>query len=448
MSGWEAACRILTQTARNDGLKTGSGEFAELPGFFVTDGSERVRLGLAVKCVLPREHFVEHRSEGKDIGTRVHPPAFRLFGRHVGHRADQGACFGSRGRRGYPAWLFVRQQRPYLCQPEIQDLDSPVFGEKDVLGLQVPVGNALGMRRRQALGDRNRDLYGACAQSSGESSQARPQRFAMQQLSNRVSNTLLVAEVVNRQDVGMRKGGRRLSLDFKPGQGVRMRGEMLGKDLDRHRAIQPRVRGPIDFAHAAGAQPRLDPVVAERAPDHPVPPVHRKRPDRHLQRGAIQQHRSLGFITEQRLDFPSQFLIAGAGLAQKAIALGRVPVPWRNGTTARPDSIALHSLALSTTQFAAQPDLGQSPVPHHRFRGNLQYLGRFLDAQPAEEAQLNHLAFAKVKGGKCMSTHHPAPPIPRTLRQPRQPRPATAWRLCHRAWRIGGSGRSPPGCAA
>ena len=90
---------------------------------------------------------------------------------------------------------------------------------------------------------------------------------------------------------------------------------MLGKDLDRHSAIQPRVRGPIDFAHAPGAQPRLDPVVAERAPDHPVPPVQRKRPHCYLQGGPIQQHRCLGLITEQRLDFPSQFLITGAGLA-------------------------------------------------------------------------------------------------------------------------------------
>ena len=283
-------------------MKAGSGEFAELLGFFVTDGSERVQLGLSVKCALPREHFVEHRSEGEDIGTRVHPPAFSLFGRHVGDRADQGACFGSRGHRGYPAWRFVPQERPHLCQPEIQNLDSPVFGEKNVLRLQVPMGNALRMRRRQSFSDGNRNLYGV-VRVQRRSRQARPQRFAMQQLRYRVSNTLFVAEVVNRQNVGMRKGGCRLGLDFKPGQGVRMRGEMLGKDLHRHSAIQPRVCGPIDFAHAAGAQPRLDPVVAERAPDHPVPPVHRKRPYCHLQCGPIQQHRSLGLITEQRLDF-------------------------------------------------------------------------------------------------------------------------------------------------
>ena len=52
----------------------------------------------------------------------------------------------------------VREKRPHLRQAEIQDLDSPVFGEKDVLGLQVPVRDPLCMRRRQSFSDRNRDL--------------------------------------------------------------------------------------------------------------------------------------------------------------------------------------------------------------------------------------------------------------------------------------------------
>ena len=113
----------------------------------------------------------------------------------------------------------------------------------------------------------------ALRQLQRRSSQARPQRFAVQQLRYRVRDSLLVAEIVNRQDVGMRKGRRRLGLDLKARQRFRMRGEMLGKDLHRDRAIQPRVGRAIDFAHAAGAEPRLDPVVAERAPDHPAPPV-------------------------------------------------------------------------------------------------------------------------------------------------------------------------------
>ena len=51
-------------------------------------------------------------------------------------------------------------------------------------------------------------------------------------------------------------------------------------------------------------------------------------------------------------------------------------------------------------QFAHQPDLGQTPVAHNRFRGDLQDLGCLLDAQSAEEAQLNHLLFAAVHFGQ------------------------------------------------
>jgi hypothetical protein len=38
--------------------------------------------------------------------------------------------------------------------------------------------------------------------------------------------------------------------------------EPAGADLDRHLAIEPRVGGAIDFAHAAGGQERFDPVRA------------------------------------------------------------------------------------------------------------------------------------------------------------------------------------------
>ena len=51
-------------------------------------------------------------------------------------------------------------------------------------------------------------------------------------------------------------------------------------------------------------------------------------------------------------------------------------------------------------ELAHQPALGELPVPHHGFRGNIQDLGRLFDAQAAEEPQLDHLGFPLVLLGE------------------------------------------------
>src|SRR5579863_3191509 len=48
-------------------------------------------------------------------------------------------------------------------------------------------------------------------------------------------------------------------------------------------------------------------------------------------------------------------------------------------------------------QLRPQPALRQVPVPADRLLGNLQYLGGFLYAQAAEEAQLDDLALPRIE---------------------------------------------------
>src|SRR5262249_40021148 len=48
---------------------------------------EHVRYFLALKCLPAREHFVEHATKGKDVGTLICRATACLLGRHVGSRS-------------------------------------------------------------------------------------------------------------------------------------------------------------------------------------------------------------------------------------------------------------------------------------------------------------------------------------------------------------------------
>ncbi len=63
---------------------------------------QRVRYRVAAEQVPAREQFVEHHAEAPDVGALIHRVAARLFGGHVGRRAQdhpgQRAPHGQRRR--------------------------------------------------------------------------------------------------------------------------------------------------------------------------------------------------------------------------------------------------------------------------------------------------------------------------------------------------------------
>ena len=80
------------------------------------------------------------------------------------------------------------------------------------------------------------------------------ERFALQVLHDQEVEPVLVAHIEHGADMRMTKRGERLGFPFEPLSQVRIRGDILGKNLNRDRAVQPSVRGLIHLAHAAGAQ--------------------------------------------------------------------------------------------------------------------------------------------------------------------------------------------------
>src|SRR5450759_2750593 len=68
-----------------------------------------------------------------------------------------------------------------------------------------------------------------------------------------------------------------------------------------------------------------------------------------------------------------------------------------NSSTRRHSACAMESRPVDLPH---QPHFCQSPVPRHAVRRDMQDVGRFLDAQPSEETQLDHPALAWIDLGQ------------------------------------------------
>src|SRR5689334_18256392 len=72
----------------------------------------------------------------------------------------------------------------------------------------------------------------------------------------------VLAEVVNRQDVGMIERRSRLRFPMQPFLKSGTAGEVAGQDLQRHLTAQTFVAGEINFSHSTRAQQANDLIGA------------------------------------------------------------------------------------------------------------------------------------------------------------------------------------------
>jgi len=78
--------------------------------------------------------------------------------------------------------------------------------------------------------------------------------------------SVVLADVENRNNVGMIQGGSGLGFLLKAAKTVGIARPVLGKHFDRHVAFQCGIAGAIDFAHAARAQGRDDLIGIDPGP--------------------------------------------------------------------------------------------------------------------------------------------------------------------------------------
>ena len=99
-----------------------------------------------------------------------------------------------------------------------------VLRDEEVLGLQVPVDDALLVGRGEALRDLERVVDGLPLRNRTRVELA-AQRLAFQQLRDGVGRPVLRSEVEDREDVRMRQRRDRLGFPLEARQRVRIRGQ-------------------------------------------------------------------------------------------------------------------------------------------------------------------------------------------------------------------------------
>ena len=211
------------------------------------------------------------------------PGAGEELHEHAAHRVEVGAMIDARGgsallgshERGCPEddaalgrAVAVPALAHQLGDPEVEHLDPvatalEIGHQEDVVGLDVAVDDALGVRGGERAGDAAHDGQRLGLWQPTAGAQPRAQRLAVEQLQHQVRRTVgQVPEVVDLDDPGVPDRRRRLGLVEEPAHGVVVVRVLGQEHLERGGPSQEAVLDAVDRAHAAGPDHVLDVVAA------------------------------------------------------------------------------------------------------------------------------------------------------------------------------------------
>ena len=122
--------------------------------------------------------------------------------------------------------------------------------------------DAAAVRRREPAGDLHRVVERG-PQRQRRRADARAERVPLEQFDGGVRRAVVRADVVDRDDVGMRECGNGPGLTVEPLAELRIHPAARRQDLDRDLPVQARVARTVHLAHSAGADGRQNLVRAE-----------------------------------------------------------------------------------------------------------------------------------------------------------------------------------------
>src|SRR2546426_6131905 len=89
------------------------------------------------------------------------------------------------------------------------------------------------------------------------------QRHTIQKLHRDERLTILLADVVDRANVGMVQGGRCLRLASETGECLRVSGYFFGQELEGDKTVEAAILGFVDHTHPPAAELLDDAVVGD-----------------------------------------------------------------------------------------------------------------------------------------------------------------------------------------
>jgi hypothetical protein len=263
--------RVHRREPRRRDLRQAAGRDRPQPGRQAVEGRGLPALGAAGLDRRrgegpPTGHRLDqgHR-EGELIAGRRRGATVEQLGRQVRRRADHQAGLGHRrlvGPAGRRVLAVADVDR--ARQPEVGDVSHAVAIDQHVVGLEVAVDQARAMRRRQPAPGRRQDRDDR-RRRARRRGQPGPQRAAVDERHRDRELTVVLLDVVDRDDVGVAQLGQ------GPGLAHQARA-LAGADpirphqLERDLALELPIDRAVDHRHPAAAELAVEPVAPGLAP--------------------------------------------------------------------------------------------------------------------------------------------------------------------------------------
>ena len=187
------------------------------------------------------QHFIKENAERKNIRARIDFSSIDLFGRHVRKRADSAG-----GSRQF-------QRTLQLCQAEIHHLDFVLRRHHHIICFDVAMDDVLGMCFMQRFADLDRVLR-CCVERERPFGKFFPERHPLHIFHHDELTLLTVRFVflygIDRADIRMIQHGGRLRFAEKTVIVLLRERILRGEEFQRNNAVEVRVFGLIDNAHA------------------------------------------------------------------------------------------------------------------------------------------------------------------------------------------------------
>ena len=161
------------------------------------------------------------------------------------------------------ASLALTSTRGPRGEAAVENLRLVLRRDEDVARMDVAVDDALAVRLGERVGDLHGEVGGA-ARIQRTSRDHCLERLAGNEFFDEKEPTLILADLVHCREVGMRERGARARVGEEPLAPLAVGRDIVRQYFDRDGTSQPRIARAVHLAHAAGADPVEDFVLAQR----------------------------------------------------------------------------------------------------------------------------------------------------------------------------------------